>query len=195
MSSFMPNRRIVLAAAMATAGLVSGLVRPAAAAPKLGEDGLYHLDWYLESFLDLTEDLAGAEKSGKRFAVLWGLKGCPACRRMHEVHLSDRGIEGYIRANFEILHLNILGSREVTDFDGGRLSEKALAAKYGVNSTPTIQFFPDRAAPLAGRPVEKREVARLSTLPQPPEFLAYFRFVRERGYEKGSFEAWRAAAG
>ena len=79
--------------------LAATLAKPAAGAT-LGEDGLYHLDWYLESFLDLPEDLQTATTNGKRLAIMWGLKGCPACRRMHEVHLADPAIEVYIKANF-----------------------------------------------------------------------------------------------
>lgn len=165
-------------------------VQPVHAQARLGEDGLYHMDWYLESFLELSEDLAGAAARGKRFAVLWGLRGCPLCRRMHEVHLADPAIAAYVRDNFDIVHLNILGSREVTDFDGSRLPEKAFAERYGVRGTPTLQFFPEAAEGLAARPPGKREVARLAALPDPPAFLTMFRYVRAKGYETGTFEAW-----
>ena len=101
---------------------------PALAEPVLGDDGLYQLDWYLQSFLDLKEDLDGATAKGKRFAILWGLKGCPFCKKMHEVHMSDPVIEGYIRDNFEIVHLNHIGAREVTDFDGRRAQRKGVRA-------------------------------------------------------------------
>ncbi|OYW99651.1 MAG: thioredoxin, partial [Bosea sp. 32-68-6] len=97
----MQTRRTILAA-----GLCVAIPGAASARATLGEDGLYKLDWYLESFLDLADDLAAATAAGKRFAILWGLKGCPACRRMHEVHLADAATERYIRENFEILHLN-----------------------------------------------------------------------------------------
>ncbi|WP_163564808.1 thioredoxin fold domain-containing protein, partial [Klebsiella pneumoniae] len=80
---------------------------------------------------------------GKRFAIMWGLKGCPACKRMHQVHMLDPKIESYIRDNFEILHLNHIGSRVVTDFDGRKLGEKAFGESYGIRFTPTIQFFPE----------------------------------------------------
>lgn len=157
---------------------------------KLSDDGLYQLDWYLESFLDLTEDLGTATAKGKRLAVMWGLKGCPSCKKMHEVHLMDPRIEGYIRDNFEVLHLNIIGAREVTDFDGRKLGEKALAESYGVKGTPTIQFFPESAAGLAALKGQAREVARMPGLPDPPEFLAMFRYVREKGYERVPFAEW-----
>ena len=151
---------------------------PALAKAKLGEDGLYQEDWYLQSFLDLAEDLTNANQSGKRFAILWGLRNCPACRRMHEVHLADPAIEDYIRDNFAVLHLNILGAREVTDFDGGKLTEKALAKRYGIEGTPAIQFFPTSASGLAAKPPKEREVARMASLPEPQAFLAQFRAVR-----------------
>lgn len=162
----------------------------AQAKASLSEDGLYQMDWYLESFLDLAEDLTGATAKGKRLAVMWGLKGCPSCKKMHEVHMMDPRIENYIRDNFEVLHLNIIGSREVTDFDGRKFGEKALAEVYGVKGTPTIQFFPASTAGLAALRGQAREVARMPGLPEPPEFLAMFRYVREKGYERGPFAEW-----
>lgn len=181
----MLTRRTLMGTALAAT-----LARPAAARATLGEDGLYHLDWYLESFLDLTEDLQGATANGKRLAIMWGLKGCPACRRMHEVHLADPAIEGYIKANFEVLHLNHIGAREVTDFDGGKLGEKALGERYGVRFTPTIQFLPESVDGLKDRKPQQREVARMPGLLDPPQFLAMFRYVREKGYEGAPFSDW-----
>jgi thioredoxin-related protein len=178
----MLNRRILLAAAL--------LPGSAHAAARLGEDGLYQHDWYLESFLDLAEDLAAATAAGKRLAILWGLKGCPACRRMHEVHLADPATEAYVRANFEILHLNHIGARVVTDFDGRKLGEKALADAYAIRFTPSIQFLPERAEGLGGRAPRAREVARMPGLLEPAAFLAMFRYVRERGYEQAGFQDW-----
>lgn len=171
-------------------GLATLAVAPSVAAAKLGEDGLYHLDWYLESFLDLSEDLATAGRNGKRFAVMWGLKGCPACRRMHEVHLADAAIEDYIKTNFEILHLNHIGARETTDFDGTKRAEKSLGEIYGVRFTPTIQFFPESVEGLAEKKPAARDVARMAGLLEPPQFLAMFRYVREKGYEIAPFTDW-----
>lgn len=164
-------------------GLLTSMMAAMAAAPalakaRLSEDGLYQHDWYLQSFLDLAEDLGNASQGGKRFVTLWGLRNCPACRRLHEVHLADPAIEAYIRDNFAVLHLNILGAREVTDFDGKKLTEKALAAHYGVEGTPTIQFFPASATGLAAKAPKDREVARLASLPDPKAFIAQFRAVK-----------------
>lgn len=178
------DRRSLLLAA-AAAG-VTGLA-PAYADPILTADGLYREPWFLESFLDLRDDLQSTTKEGKRFAVMWGLKGCPYCKETHFVNFAQPRIADYIKANFEITQLNIIGSLPVTDFDGEKLSERALAAKYGVRFTPTFQFFPTDLTALKALPPRKREVARAPGYLRPNDFLAMFRFVREKAYENGSF--------
>ncbi|QDM17166.1 thioredoxin [Tardiphaga sp. vice352] len=181
------RRNVVAGLGLCTMGFAP---TPVKAAAKLGDDGLYQMDWYLESFLDLSKDLAGATSKGKRLAIMWGLKGCPACKRMHEVHLMDPKIESYVRDNFEVLHLNHIGSRAVTDFDGRKLTEKALGEAYGIRFTPTIQFLPNKIDGLTGKSGQAREVARMPGLLEPSEFLAMFRYVREKGYEALSFPDW-----
>jgi thioredoxin-related protein len=166
----------------------------ARAAAVLTDDGLYRQPWFLESFLELPDDLQGATSSGKRFAIMWELRGCPYCRETHLVNFARPDIEDYVKTNFEVLQLNIIGSRKVTDFDGKELTEKALAAKYGVRFTPTFQFFPESADGLAAKEPEKREVARAPGYLRPDDFLALFRFVREKGYETRSFRDYLRAA-
>lgn len=170
------------AAALGLAGSNAG-----AEEPILTDDGLYKQPWFLESFLDLAEDLEGARKEGKRFVILWELKGCPYCRETHFVNFAQSRIADYVRANFEVLQLNIIGSRKVTDFDGSELGEKQLAAKYGIRFTPTVQFFPDETAGLKQLPPAKREVTRAPGYLRPDDFLAMFRYVREKAYESKSF--------
>ena len=71
--------------AFATTALAAGLAlitRPSKAQDTrvesiLGDDGLYHQPWFLNSFLDLKDDLAEAAAEGKRFAVIWEQRGCP----------------------------------------------------------------------------------------------------------------------
>jgi thioredoxin-related protein len=155
--------------------------------PVLTDDGLYKQSWFLESFLDFSEDLEDARKAGKRFAVMWELKGCPYCKETHFVNFARPEISDYVKANFEVLQLNIIGSRIVTDFDGTKLAEKDIAAKYGVRFTPTFQFFGERAAPLKDLAPQKREVARAPGYLRPEDFLAMFHYVREKAYQDKSF--------
>jgi len=180
------TRRYLLAgAASFAAGF--GLSPARADEPILTDDGLYKQPWFLESFLDLSDDLEGAAKEGKRFVIAWELKGCPYCKETHFVNFAQARISDYIKSNFEVLQLNIIGSRKVTDFDGSEMSEKDLAAKYGVRFTPTFQFFAERAAPLKALAPAKREVARAPGYLRPDDFLAMFRYVREKAYEGKSF--------
>jgi thioredoxin-related protein len=173
---------------LALGGLgLAGSTCARAAEPILTDDGLYRQPWFLESFLDLSDDLEGAAKDGKRFVIMWELRGCPYCKETHFVNFARSDISDYIKANFEVLQLNIIGARKVTDFDGSELSEKALALKYGVRFTPTLQFFPERAAPLKNIPPTKREVTRAPGYYRPDDFLAMFRYVREKAYESKSF--------
>lgn len=154
------------------------------------EDGMYTETWFLQSFLDLREDLEAANAAGKRFAIMWELKGCPYCKETHFKNFANDEIRQYVRANFEVLQLNIQGSRMVTDFDGEELEERDLAAKYGVRFTPTFQFFPSSADGLESKEGKDREVARMPGYFQPPHFLAMFRFVDERAYETEGFRSY-----
>ena len=179
------TRRNVL---LGAAGLAALSGRPAyAEEPILTDDGLYKEPWFLETFLELADDVEAAHKAGKRFVVAWELKGCPYCKETHFVNFAQPRIANYIKTNFEVLQLNIIGSRKVTDFDGTEMSEKELAAKYGVRFTPTIQFFGERDAELKPLVPAKREVARAPGYLRPDDFLAMFRFVKEKAYETKSF--------
>lgn len=182
----MPSRRSVLLGAAGAALAHSVLVRSALAQAVLTEDGLYRQPWFLDSLLELVDDLDAAAERSKRFVVIWELRGCPYCKDTHLINLARTEIADYIRARFEVLQLNIIGAREVVDLDGEKLSEKRMAEKYGIRLTPTFQFFSERSAGLAARKPREREVARAQGYLPPPQFLALFRFVAERAYEKGS---------
>jgi thioredoxin-related protein len=185
----MLSRRLFLAGSAACAAAP----RAASAEAILTDDGLYRQPWFLESFLELPDDLAGASEKKKRFAVMWELRGCPYCKETHLVNFAKPEIENFIKERFEILQLNIIGSHEVLDFDGEKLSEKRMAEKYGVRFTPTIQFFPDSVAGLAEKKPRDREVTRAQGYLEPQHFLALFRFVAERAYEKGSLRDYLKA--
>lgn len=142
--------------------------------------------WLLRSFLDLREDFANAAKAGRNFVIVWEMRGCPYCKLLHGSFKEPR-ISAYIQANFDVLQLDLLGSREVTDFDGEKIPEKLLARKYGIRSTPALQFF---SASLVHIP---QEIGRVGYI-KADDFYMMLRFVRERGYEKGPFDEWMKTA-
>lgn len=188
--------------ALASIGLGLALILTPAAAgaaekiePILTDDGLYTQEWFLQSFLDLGEDIDEATANGKRFAIMWELKGCPYCKETHLVNFGDPEINAYVRENFEILQLNFLGSRSVTDFDGEELEERALREKYGIRFSPVFQFFPESSEEIAGESGRAAETFRMRGYIEPDQFLAMFRFVKEKAYEGQTFQEYLKADG
>ena len=153
--------------------------------PDKEENGLYHQKWFHISFLDLREDFEEARKAGLRFAVIFEQRGCPYCTKMHTEILSQRYINDYVRQNFRIVQLDMFGSREVTDFDGTKMSEKALAERWGVIFTPTVVFFKDDLSGLQGK--WGRELEAIERLPLSygrDTFYDLFVWVRHKLYER-----------
>ncbi len=186
---------------IAWAGMVLGIMIAWAAPraedsvePILTDDGLYTQEWFLDSFLDLGDDLEEARAEGKRFAIMWELKGCPYCKETHFVNFADPAINEYVRDNFVILQLNFLGSRLVTDFDGEELEERELREKYGVRFTPTFQFFPESAEEIEGETGQAAETARMPGYFKPDHFVSMFRFVKDKAYEDRTFQEYLAGA-
>jgi thioredoxin-related protein len=186
------RRRFLILGALMAAAPLNGPARAAGEVlPSIvTDDGLHSQSWFLASFLDLAEDLEEAAGNGKRFAVIWEQRGCPYCRETHLVNFAEPEIQGFVREHFEILQLNMFGSRRVTDFDGEELEERDLARKNGVAYSPTIQFFPAELSETAGKSGKQAEVARMPGYLLPPHFLAMFRFVQAEAYRQTTFRQY-----
>lgn len=172
------------------------------AAATVNEDGMYTQDWFLESFLELREDLDESAGEGKRFAILWEQRGCPYCRETHLVNFAVPEIHNFVKDGFNVVQLNIHGTREVTDFDGQKMSEAELATKYGVRYTPTVTFYHEKpgASGASGTPGtskkitwETAELSRMTGYYKPFHFLAVFKYVREKAYKGQKFGPYVAA--
>ena len=177
----MLSRRTLMAAGAGFA-LAAG---PARATAVITEDGYYREDWFLDSFLELAADRKSAAEAGKQLAVVWEQPGCPHCRNMHLINFAQKNVESYIRDHFEVIALNLRGSRIVTDFDGEKLGEQQLAHKYGIHGTPIIQFFAN-GGDIGQKEPRDREVNRIQGYLPPKWFLAMFAFVGEHAYEHSS---------
>lgn len=148
------------------------------------DEGHYRQSWFSVSFLDLKEDFTEAKAAGLRLAVIFEQQGCIYCKRMHTDVLSQRYINDYVRENFRIVQLNLWGAREVTDFDGKRMTEKELAERWGVIFTPTVVFFKDDLKGLDGK--WGRELEATERLPLgfgPDTFYDLFVWVRHKIYQ------------
>ena len=189
----MTRRQALELTGMLAASSLSSLARAQTAEPRLCDDGLHIQSWFRDTFLDLKEDLAEAASSGRRLVILWEQRGCPYCRELHRVNLADGEIATYIRTNFLALQLNLFGSREVTDFDGAKMEERQLAARWRINFTPTLCFYPATVAELDGKSGRDAEVWRLLGYWKPFHFRSTFVYAKEEGYKsQPNFQRWLA---
>lgn len=183
--------RFVTAAA---AGLFLALAAPAPAAellpaPHLADDGFYHPDWFLVGFMDLKEDQAEARKQGKQLVMVVEQRGCGACKKVHEVNLRDPRVADFIKNRFDVIQIDLYGSREITDFDGQVMAEKDYARKLGVRATPTVLFYKDEPKGGGADGVAWKAVGYL----EPEPFVNAFAYANQRGFatqKEPDFLAW-----
>jgi len=176
---------ILLAAALAipfTGGL---------RASTIGDDGLHKQDWFSLTFKDISDDIAEAEASGKRLAIVFEQAGCVYCEKMHETVLSDPEVTQYLKDHFVVVQYNLYGDEEVIDTDGEVLTEKTAAEKWGVMFTPNWMFMPES--------VDGSLDASNAAIGQMPgafgkgTFLDLFTWIHEKGNEGDeSFQRYHA---
>ncbi|MEW5728929.1 MAG: thioredoxin family protein [Pseudomonadota bacterium] len=173
-------------AALLLAAAPAGAAEPTLPAPVLAEDGFYHPDWFANTFLDLREDVREAAKAGKQVVVVVEQRGCGACKRVHEVNLRIPEVVDYIKPRFEVIQIDLYGSREITDFDGEKLSEKDYARKLGVRATPTFLLL--KEATKGGNDAVAWKYAGYL---EPEPFVNAFAYAHGKTWEKGpDFVAW-----
>ncbi len=151
---------------------------------QVGEDGLHQQPWFHNSFMNLKEDLDEVTVDGKRLVLFWEQKGCPYCKRTHDVNLRIPKIVNQIKENFAVVQMNLWGDREVTDFDGEVTTEKKLAQKYSVRFTPTLQFFSKSLKDHKGKSGKEAELVRVPGYFKPFHFFMLFKYVGTKAYDK-----------
>lgn len=163
---------------------------PSLPAPVMADDGFYHPTWFLNSFLDLPDDIRDAHAAGRQVVLVVEQRGCGACKRVHEVNLRIPQVVDYIRPRFSVIQLDLYGSREITDVDGEKLSEKDYARKLGVRATPTLLFLKD--SPTAGGP--DAVAWKVTGYLEPEPFVNAFAFAHQRSFKGADFIAWMKSA-
>ena len=185
----MPTKRkfvaLVLCMALAGAFLITGARAETIAQPVKGEDGLYHHTWFLESFLDLKEDMATAEANGKRLVVFVEQRGCSYCTTVQPEILVDPKINAFIRKHFEVVQIDLWGAKEVTDLDGEVTTEGKLARKWRALFTPTIYFMPENFAAAKGKGGGDAAVAIMPGAFGKGTFYTLFEWVQLKRYKTG----------
>ncbi len=164
----------LVAAAMSFGGSLFAAEAPSRHGALLGAKDTVMPEWFKESFLDLEEDVAEAEEQGRRVILYFHQAGCPYCNALIEDVFALDEVERSIRADFDVIEINIWGDREVLSLNGKAWTEKAFSASLDVQFTPTLIFLGEKG----------EVVLRLNGYLPLQEFNIALDFVKERGYEK-----------
>ena len=140
-------------------------------------------DWFKVSFLDLSEDNAEAIEVNKHLVVFFWQDFCGYCKNTIEKNLTQQSIRDVFDEHFDVVALNIWGSKEVYGLDGTVTTEKEIARSLGVQFTPTIIFFN-----AGGKPV-----LRLNGYVSPTDMQAALNYVQNKSYESQTIFEYLAA--
>ncbi len=98
-------------------------------------------NWFKQSFLDISEDVNEATSQNKHLMLFIDLDGCPYCTKMlNESFAAENETSKFIKEHFDVINLNVKGSRELT-WQGKSMSEKEFAANLHIQYSPTILFL------------------------------------------------------
>ncbi len=134
--------------------------------------------WFKLSFLELHDDVMDAKKAGKRGIILYfGQKYCPYCKAFLHDNFTKRDIVHYTRKHFDVIAINVKGSRLVTDVNGDVMPENEYAIRYKANFTPTIVFVG----------TDGKYLLRLVGYQSPYRFMAALEFIADNHIKKMDF--------
>lgn len=143
-------------------------------------------EWFKISFLDLREDLDDALAAGKwGIVVYFGQQHCAYCEALMEVNFgTEQDIVEYTRRHFDVIAIDIWGSREVTDMDGQTLLESEYAEREQTNFTPSLVFYDQQG----------EQALRLRGYYPPYTFRAALEYVVDGYYRTESLRDYLARA-
>ena len=132
-------------------------------------------EWFKESFLDISEDISEADANNKHFMIFMDLEGCPYCTKMlNENFIAQNKTSEFIKKYFDVINIDVKGSREIAWDANTTLTEKALAEKLEIQYSPTILFFNKN----------KEVVVRINGYRNKDDFKYILEFVQGKYYEQ-----------
>ncbi len=142
-------------------------------------------DWFKLSFLDLQDSLNEALEAGKRgLIVYFGRPDCPYCKAQLEINWGQPDIFKYTQDHFDVIAIDVTGSRTVTDFDGRAYTEKEFSARMRTDFTPSLLFYEAKG----------RLALRLPGFRPPYQFRAALEYVADAHYFNEPFGDYLARA-
>lgn len=148
------------------------------------ERNVEYPEWFKVSFLDLRDDLTEAQAAGKGLIVYFGQKHCPYCEALMKVNFGLEDITRYTRDHFDVVGIDIWGSREVVTLAGESLPERDFAVREKTNFTPAMVFYDAKG----------KEAFRMTGYYPPYKFRALLEYVVEGFHEREAFRDYLARA-
>ena len=99
--------------------------------------------WFKESFLEIELDIEEALEAEKLLMLYFHQEGCPYCKATIEKNFSDPTTKDFIQENFDVVEINIRGSRSITLPTGDVVDERAFSKLMKIQYTPTILILDD----------------------------------------------------
>ena len=143
-------------------------------------------EWFETSFLDLRDDLAVATGAHRKrgLVVYFHQEDCAYCEALIDINFGTEDIRRYTQQNFDVVSIDIWGSREVVDPQGNILTERQYAVREETNFTPSLIFYD----------AEGNQALRLRGYYPPYRFRAALEFVADGHYRRESFRDYLAHA-
>ena len=131
-------------------------------------------EWFKESFLDMSNDIDEAKDNNKHVMLFMDLNGCPYCTRMlKESFIAKNETSDFAKKHFDVINLNVKGSREIAWSEDETFTEKALARKLKVQYSPTVIFLDEN----------KKTVVRVNGYRSAKNFKNILEYVQGKHYK------------
>ena len=135
----------------------------------------FHMpDWFKASFLEIHNDAKEAGEAGKHLMLYMHLENCPYCKRMLDENFFSGKNKKFIQKHFDVIDINIRGSRSVEWGSGVLYNEKEVAQELKVYATPAILFLNGKG----------QIVYRTNGYRSPDALRNVLQYVTERQYTK-----------
>ncbi len=134
--------------------------------------------WFINSFLDFSEDIESLATENKRLMLFVEQDSCPYCHAFVTKNLNHKKTKEKVQKYFGVVDLNMFGDREVIDTDGEEFTEKEFAKKHNIQFTPTLIFFDEN----------NKQILRLNGYVDIPQFNLALDYIKNKKETKLTFQ-------
>ncbi|WGZ94150.1 MAG: thioredoxin fold domain-containing protein [Candidatus Thiothrix putei] len=98
-------------------------------------------DWFKQPPANLPHNITTATRNNKQIILYFYQDSCPFCAKLLKHDFGNPDIANKTRQYFEVIPINMKGTKPVTDISGTVLNEADFAAEKDVLATPVLLFL------------------------------------------------------